>query len=84
MIQRSFNVRAIWDANAGVWITESDIMGLHVEAQTLPELQDHIREYAADLIVANHLTAADMAKIPLRDLIPAIVITADLAARPAD
>jgi len=74
MAQRRFTVRAIWDAEASVWIADSDIIGLHVEAPTLSEFQDLVGEFAADLIVANHFSADDLENSELRDLIPAVVI----------
>jgi hypothetical protein len=36
-------------------------------------------DVAPDLIVANHLTEADLASTPLRDLVPAIIIEKQLA-----
>ena len=72
MVQRSFYVRACWDDDAKVYYTESDIIGLHVEAETLEEFQEVTRDLAAELIMANHVTAAEMTSTPLRDLIPSI------------
>ena len=74
MSQRAYDVTAIWDEEAGCFVSDSNIIGLHIEATTLPEFKELVREYAAELIVANHLTDADIAGTPLRDLIPAIVI----------
>ncbi|MDJ0827922.1 MAG: DUF1902 domain-containing protein [Rhodobacter sp.] len=74
MAKRSFDVTAVWDAEAKVWYSQSDIIGLHVEAETLPEFLDLVRDLAAELIVANHLSPEDIAGTPLRDLIPAVVI----------
>ena len=73
MTHRTFRVRAIWDADAKVFYTDSDIVGLHIEAPTLDEFESVVMEVAPDLIVANHMTAADFATIPLRDLMPAIL-----------
>lgn len=71
--QRTFVIRAIWDEEAGVFYSESDIRGLHIEAETLDEFQDVMREAAVELIIANHITESDIAKTPIADLIPAIV-----------
>lgn len=35
--EASFFVQAVWDEEAGVYISHSDIDGLHVEAATLDE-----------------------------------------------
>ena len=52
--KRTFWVRARWDSEAQVYWSESDIRGLHIEAATLDEFQDVLREVVPDLIAANH------------------------------
>jgi len=74
MAKRSFTVKAIWDAENAVWISDSDIIGMHVEAATLPEFEALVAEFAADLIVSNHYSADELSSTPLRDLIPTVVI----------
>jgi len=73
MSKRTFFVRAIWDEDAGVFYSESDIEGLHIEAATLDEFEKVITEEAVDLIIANHISKPDLAEKPLRELIPAIL-----------
>jgi hypothetical protein len=73
MDKRHFHVRAVWDDEAKVYFSESDIIGLHVEAERLDEFERLVNAEAAELIVANHLTADDLASRPLRDLIPALI-----------
>lgn len=48
-----FTVTAIWDPEAQVFTTESDIPGLVVEAETFEELVDLIRSLAPEVIAAN-------------------------------
>lgn len=72
-MKRAFTVRAIWDEEAGVYVCESDIEGLHIEAPTLDEFEDIMRDEASELIASNHYSAFDLANTPLKDLIPAIV-----------
>lgn len=79
MTNRTFRVRALWDEEANVFYSESDIVGLHVEAPTFEEFEAVLMEVAPDLIVANHMTSADFASTPLRDLMPAIVLEMPLA-----
>ena len=50
-----FSVKATWDADAGVFVSESDIVGLHIEAQTLEEFRQIMDENALDLIADNHV-----------------------------
>jgi hypothetical protein len=73
MSRKAFTIRAIWDDEAGVYYSDSDIIGLHVEAKTLDEFEEVIFEFASELIVANHLSADDVAGKPLKDILPAIV-----------
>jgi Domain of unknown function (DUF1902) len=72
-VRKIFTVKAIWDEDARVYFSESDISGLHIEADTLEEFESDLFEVAAELIVANHMTAAELASAPAKDLIPAIL-----------
>jgi Domain of unknown function (DUF1902) len=65
-----FYVKAIWDAEAGVWYSESDIIGLHVEAATIEEFEAAAAELGPQLIVENHITKRDLAQRSLSELIP--------------
>lgn len=73
MSRRSFTVRANWDPEAGVFYSESDIIGLHVEARTLEEFEEVLFDVASELVIANHLTPEELATKPLKDIVPAIV-----------
>lgn len=73
-MKRVFSVSALWDEEARVYYCESDIEGLHIEAETIDEFQSLIGEYAPDLILSNHLRARDLASVRLGELIPAIVV----------
>jgi len=42
-------VKAVWDSEAKVYFAESDIPGLHVEAETFDELVAIVRDVLADL-----------------------------------
>lgn len=74
MTKLNFEVSALWDSEAGVWYSESNIIGLHIEAATIEEFESVVREYAADLIVENHLNTSDWANTSLRDLIPTVFL----------
>ena len=50
---QSFYVKAIWDAEAGVWCSESNIPGLVLQADTLEEFQDLIQHFGPDLLAEN-------------------------------
>ena len=70
---RTYTVKPVWDTEAKVWISESDIDGLHIETETLEEFQDVLSDVGAELVAANHTTDAQAEGTKLRDLIPAIV-----------
>jgi hypothetical protein len=65
-----FYVTAVWDAEAGVWVSESDIIGLHVEATSLEEFEAAAAELGPQLILENHITKRDLAQRSLSELIP--------------
>lgn len=53
-MKRTFYVRAVWDEEARVFYSESDISGLHIEAQTIEEFEAVMNEYAPELVRFNH------------------------------
>ena len=72
-MKQTFRVKAVWDAEAGVFYADSDIEGLHIEAVTLDDFESIMLEVAPELIMVNHRSVSELAQHPLRDLIPAIV-----------
>lgn len=48
-----YTVTAIWDAEAGVYWSQGDIVGLNVEAATLSEFVDLVETLAPELIRDN-------------------------------
>lgn len=49
----TYFVRAVWDPEASVWISETDIPGLVIEANTLTEFESLVFELAAEMLAAN-------------------------------
>jgi hypothetical protein len=74
MARRTFTIHAKWDPDAKVYYSESDIIGLHVEAETLDEFERVVMIEAPDLVVANHMTGPEMARARIADLIPSIIM----------
>ena len=72
-MKQTFQVKAVWDAEAGVFYSQSDIDGLHIEAATLDEFETIMLEVAPELIMVNHRSASELVEYSLKDLIPAIV-----------
>lgn len=61
--QPGFWVRAVWDAEHQVYVSESNIKGLHIETETMDAFHQAVLDLAPELIVENHL--AGSAKPPL-------------------
>ena len=72
-MKRAFYVKALWDDEAKVWYSESDIFGLHIETKTIPEFEEVMNQFAAELIVGNHMTPEEIAGTSIKDLLPTIV-----------
>jgi len=70
--KHKFFIKAIWDEESKVFVSESNIVGLHIEAQTLAEFEDIMHANALELVIANHIKPSDMAKKKLSELIPTI------------
>lgn len=73
MIKRMFSVTAHWDDEAKVFYSDSDIVGLHIEAQTIEEFESVMMEVAPGLVIANHVSKAELESSAPEDLIPAIL-----------
>lgn len=50
----SFFVKPIWDEEAKVFYSESDIEGLYIEAESLPEFNEIATDIARGVVEANH------------------------------
>lgn len=70
---RTYVVKAVWDDDARVWFSDSDIDGLHIEAETLDEFEAVLSDVGAQLIAANHVSDDDLGRFAARDMIPAIM-----------
>ncbi len=56
-------VKAHWDAEASVWVSESDIPGLVIETETLAEFEHLMMRLAPEMLAANtqlHNTSVDI------------------------
>lgn len=68
----NFFVRAVWDKEAKVFYSDSNIVGLHIEAETLEEFREIMVDIAPELVLSNHVTNDDLLTKPLRELVPVI------------
>lgn len=63
---RQLEVRARWDAEAGVWWAESDdVPGLVTEAATFEQLVENVRALVPDLLELNQGIAKGGPDIPV-------------------
>ena len=69
----AFTVEARWDAEAGVYVSSSDIIGLHIEASSLDEFEALVFEHGPELILANHLGGEPLADRAVLDILPTII-----------
>ena len=67
-----FFVKAVWDEDAGVFHSESNIIGLCIEAETIDEFRELLADLAPELILANHISRDDLLAKPLKDIIPMV------------
>ena len=72
-MKRMYSVTAHWDDVAKVFYSDSDIVGLHVEAATIEEFEAIMMDVAPGLVVANHMSREELASSAPEDLIPAIL-----------
>lgn len=68
----TFHITAIWDDETGLFYSDSNIIGLHIEAETIEEFRVIVADLAPESILANHVTNDDLLNKPLKDLIPMI------------
>lgn len=73
MVKRMFSVAAHWDEDAKVFYSDSDIIGLHIEAKSIDEFEQIMMELAPGLVIANHISKAELETSAPEELIPAIL-----------
>ncbi len=70
--QKEFYVNAVWDDEAKVFYSKSNIKGLHIEADTVEEFGDLVKEFAPELVIENHFSNKTLKETSFRDLITPI------------
>ena len=69
----AFEVTAIWDGEANVWVSETNIQGLVIEADTLEEFESLVFALAPEMIRDNHLGPAGLADKPASEVMPTVI-----------
>ncbi len=57
--KNDFYVKAVWDEEAKVFYTDSNIKGLHIEAKTLKKFWNLVNQFSPELIFGNHFIKKD-------------------------
>ncbi|ATQ41291.1 DUF1902 domain-containing protein [Caulobacter mirabilis] len=52
-MSKRYHVQADWDAEAKVWVSSSNIPGLHIEADTLGEFMELVEALAPEMLSDN-------------------------------
>lgn len=58
-MKTTFYVSAHWDDEAKVFYSESDIIGLHIETDSIEEFEKLVFSMAPEICIANHFKNAD-------------------------
>ena len=72
-MKRVFRVNAVWDAEAEVFYSQSDIKGFHIEAPDLDEFEATMMDVAPELIALNHRSAPEGGEGSLEKMLPVIL-----------
>jgi len=78
---RTFHVRAVWDDEAKVYISQSDIKGLHIEAETVEAFEAVVFEHARALVFENHIKP-ELGRRPIDDLMSGKLVPGIVWQRP--
>ena len=57
-MKQDFYIHAVWDAEAGVYCSQSNIPGLHIEAETPELFEAVVQDVASELIFENVIRPA--------------------------
>ena len=72
-MKRTFYVKALWDDEAKVWYSESDIFGLFINAKDLDEFEEVVNEFAGELVLENHWKHEGRSAEEIKNTVPIIL-----------
>ncbi len=73
-MKRTFYVKAIWDDEAKVWISDTDIQGLFINAKDLNEFEEVVSEFAGELVLENHWRNENVPPDVISSTVPIIIL----------
>lgn len=62
-MKADYRVAAIWDSEASVWVSETDIPGLVIEAGTLAEFDALMQVLVPDMLSANARIRGEIVRV---------------------
>ena len=68
-----FYVKALWDDEAKVFYSESNIIGLHIEAESIDQFEEVLYDIVAELIVSNHLSNEELVEKSFKDIFSPVI-----------
>ena len=69
----TFFVKAIWDKEAEVFVSESNIKGLHIETETINGFEEVMNDVIRELIFANHIQGPEFPTKTIGDLVSTVI-----------
>ena len=69
----TFYVKAIWDPEVSVWISDSDIGGLTIETPNLETFEEVMLDVIPDLLIYNHRDQIELTEDGTLKAIPTII-----------
>ena len=72
-MKRTFYVKALWDDEANIWYSETDIQGLFINAKDLDEFEEVINEFAGELVLENHWRQEQLTEDMIQNTVPIIL-----------
>ena len=68
-----FYVKALWDDEIKVFYSESNIVGLHIEANSITQFEEVLYDIVAELIISNHLSTEELVEKSFKDIFSPII-----------
>ena len=68
-----FYVKALWDDETKVFYSESNIVGLHIEANSITQFEEVLYDIVAELIISNHLSIEELVEKSFKDIFSPII-----------
>jgi Domain of unknown function (DUF1902) len=72
-VKTTFFVKALWDDEANVWYSETDIEDLFINAKNLEEFEEVTSEFVGELVLENHWHCDQVPEDLIKTTVPIIL-----------